>query len=321
MSRPISRWSALALSATLVVSCGASRDPDQGSPPAGAGGTPGTVSNPSCDGLAPICGPDGATDCCASSLIPGGTFLRDNGMNGDFTATVSDFSLDLYEVTVGRFRRFVEGYDGHRPAPGSGKNPRNPDDPGWDPEWDASLPVDEAALRAELETCQEEYLTFTAGDDRLPINCLSWFLAYAFCAWDGGRLPTEAEWNYAAAGGTEQRFYPWSVPPGDETLDPSYAVYYPSAEGPAPVGSKSPRGDGLWGQADFSGNVWEWILDWYQPYPERCLNCANLTAYSIRVIRNGSFLSEEQNLPTSNRLYHAPAQVDLAVGARCARTP
>jgi formylglycine-generating enzyme required for sulfatase activity len=334
MLRSTPGWSALALAATLLAGCGTSREKEASPPGAGAGtggsepaasggsgGSPAGAPNPSCEGLDPICGPDGQTDCCASSLVPGGTFLRDNGASGDFVATVSDFRLDLYEVTVGRFRKFVEGYAEHRPAPGSGKNPNNPDDPGWDPEWDASLPPDEATLREDLQTCQEEYLTFTAGDDRLPINCITWFVAYAFCIWDNGRLPTDAEWNYAAVGGTEQRFYPWSVPPDDQTLDPSYAVYYPSADGPAPVGSKSPAGDGRWGQADLSGNVWEWLLDWYQPYPESCINCANLNAYSIRVIRNGSFLSEDANLANSNRLYHAPVQVDLAVGARCARSP
>jgi formylglycine-generating enzyme required for sulfatase activity len=52
---------------------------------------------------------------------------------------------------------------------------------------------------------------------------MDWYEAYAFCIWDGGFLPTDAEWNYAAAGGAQQRAYPWSNPPTSLTIDPSYA--------------------------------------------------------------------------------------------------
>src|SRR6185503_5212427 len=101
------------------------------------------------------------------------------------------------------------------------------------------------------------------------MNCVSWFEAFAFCAWDGGRLPTETEWNYAAAGGNEQRVYPWGA-----NIDLTKASYDCAGDGSGtgtpncmfsdmlPVGSRSPQGDGKWGQADLAGNVWEWTLDW-----------------------------------------------------------
>ncbi|RYZ10382.1 MAG: formylglycine-generating enzyme family protein [Myxococcales bacterium] len=253
--------------------------------------------------------------------MPGGTFTRDNGIAGDVYATVSDFRMDAYEVTVGRFRKFAEGYAEHKPATGSGKNPNNAFDPGWEPAWNDSLPVDEEELIQSVQVCGEDFNTFGAEDATLPMNCITWFQAYAFCIWDGGRLPTDAETNYAAAGGDQQREFPWSDPPESMDIDSSYATFLPEAAAPEPVGSKSPLGDGRWGHADLSGNEWEWCQDWYRSYPQRCINCANLTDYSIRVIRGGSFYSERESLYTTSRLYHAPNQADFGVGVRCVRAP
>jgi len=245
--------------------------------------------------------------------------VRDNGISGPFLATVSNFRLDDYEVTVGRFKQFVAGYADHKPATGSGKNPSNPADHGWEERWNDSLPADEDALMAHVQVCDSRFTTWGADNASLPMNCITWFEAYAFCIWDGGRLPTDAELNYAAAGGDEQRAFPWSSPPDSDDIDDTRAVFLPAAAGPAPVGSLSPAGDGRWGQADLSGNEWEWCQDWYRSYPERCINCANLTDYSIRVIRGGSFYSERESLYTTSRLYHAPEQADFGVGVRCAR--
>src|SRR6185369_11301256 len=111
----------------------------------------------------------------------------------------------------------------------------------------------------------------------LPVNCLDWYEAHAFCIWDGGFLPSEAEWNYAATGGDQQRVYPWSSPPSSTAMDSTNAVY----DG-APllvVGSKSAGGDGRWGHADLTGSVAEWNLDWYaSPYASPCADCANFQA-------------------------------------------
>lgn len=295
-------------------------DVGEGGRPDGSA-APSSMPGPSCRDLRADCGASRAEGCCASHLVPGGTFERDNGITGEVYATVSDFRLDAYEVTVGRFRNFVEGYAEHKPAPGSGKNLRNTLDRGWDPAWNDSLPASEDELVRDVQQCGEDFITFGSDDATLPMNCITWFEAYAFCIWDGGRLPTDAELNYAAAGGDQQRELPWAVPPESRELDDSYAVFLPEAAGPAPVGSKSPRGDGRWGHSDLSGNEWEWCQDWYRSYPERCINCANLTDYSIRVIRGGSFYSERESLYTTSRLYHAPNQSDFGVGVRCARLP
>ncbi|MCA9623624.1 MAG: SUMF1/EgtB/PvdO family nonheme iron enzyme, partial [Myxococcales bacterium] len=160
----------------------------------------------------------GDESCCKSPLVVGGSFDRSN--NPLFPATVSDFRLDRFEVTVGRFRRFVNAYPSSAPAPGDGAHPAIPGS-GWDASDDAKLPGDATALMAALDC--GSYTTYTdqvGGQEHLPINCLTWELAFAFCAWDGGRLPTEAEWNYAAAAGAEQRLYPW----GSAAPTPALAV-------------------------------------------------------------------------------------------------
>jgi formylglycine-generating enzyme len=158
-------------------------------------------------------------------------------------------------------------------------------------------------------------------NERRPINCVNWYQAQAFCIWDGG---FEAEWNYAAAGGSEQRLYPWSSPPMDPTVDDAHAVFCGgSCAGTQNVGAKSPTGDGRYGQADLAGNVLEWVFDWYKaPYDETsCTNCAYLATSTLRVIRGGSFPRDEKTLPAGSRGNNAPENRLHNIGARCARTP
>src|SRR5262245_30851932 len=116
-------------------------------------------------------------------------------------------------VTVGRFRQFLNaglGTQANPPANGTGANPHLANS-GWDGNWNVSLAADTAALRAGVN-CTAQYQTWTdapGANESLPMNCITWYDAMAFCIWDGGRLPTEAEWNYAATGATDQRAYPW----------------------------------------------------------------------------------------------------------------
>lgn len=285
------------------------------------------------------CGPSGITNCCMSSIIPGnaagGTlagqpFYRSNDMNA--LATVSDFRLDTYEVTVGRFRTFVNAGMGTKnmaPNAGAGAH-RKISGSGWDTTWNANLTADITALISAIN-CDPNYQTWTntsGTNDSRPMNCITWYEAMAFCIWDGGYLPTEAEWNYAASGGSEQRDYPWSSD-RSTSIDCSYANYqnsvippmYCTAEGANRAGSESPLGDGRWGQADLAGNVDEWNLDWYsQTLPSPCDDCANLSIGPNHLIRGGGFGSPA-GLLSSRARYLSPALRINYIGVRCARMP
>lgn len=286
----------------------------------------------SCDDLPVSCGPNNDEDCCTSLSVPHGSFTRH--ANGQaFPASVSDFELDRYEITVGRFRHFLAVYSRQLIPAGAGKNPHNPADSGWDPAWNASLPEDAAALDAAL-SCGDNYQTWSArpGDsssENRPLTCLSWFEAEAFCIWDNGRLPTDAEWTYAASGGAEQRLYPW----GNAAPDCTYANFFGASDGtdfcvlpgvgaPNPVGSESPKGDGKWGQADLGGNISEWVQDYAHVFPDQCQDCATLTPSTTsgnRVVKGGSFAENGQVMQTGFRV-SGPGTAQV-FGARCARAP
>jgi formylglycine-generating enzyme required for sulfatase activity len=295
----------------------------------------------SCLGMSPICGRNGTSSCCDSKQVTGGTFFRGHDLGVDNAypdtsspATVSSFRLDTYEVTVGRFRAFVDaglGTQANPPEVGAGAHPRIANS-GWDPAWNASLAADKATLLMNLKCSAAMYWQWSdvpAESEAMPMTCVDWFTAMAFCAWDGGYLPTEAELNYAAAGGSEQRAYPWSSPASDLTIDCTYANYMPGTfcvdppnGGLTPVGALSPKGDGLWGQSDLAGNAWEWVLDWYvDPFPMPCDDCAVVSPpMTQRTFRGGIFNYIPEWLRAGYRGIHAgPDARDFNIGFRCAR--
>jgi formylglycine-generating enzyme required for sulfatase activity len=159
------------------------------------------------------------------------------------------------------------------------------------------------------------------------MNCVSWYEAFAFCAWDEARIPTEVEWEYAAKGGAQNRLYPW----GDTTPTADFAVYGCLGAGTSAcafedilvVGSK-PNGDGRFGQSDLAGSVREWVLDWMSPTVVDVIgeNFAYLEeSVSGRVIRSGSWATSYGENQSSNRSVALPTARNNRHGFRCARNP
>lgn len=306
------------------VTTDASTDADASTPlgpPSCAGQTPGADKS---------CGSP-AHDCCSSLLVPGGKFNRDNNVQAP--ATVSPFYLDEFEVTVGRFRAFVDAYPGSKPKAGDGAHPAIAGS-GWDGNWDAELPSDKAALVASLKPAPTEFQVFTWTDtpgphERRPINYVHWFLAFAFCAWDGGRLPTTAEWGFAACGGNEQRSYPWGGPFDSTRVVMGFQMQLDSGAAEVlaaipEVGSKS-LGKGRWGHLDLAGSGAEWLLDtWFSFYKVPCTDCAivefSAGAGDGKGIRGGHFASQDGAAEASNTKWeYGGFMAAVSRGLRCAR--
>ena len=296
-----------------------------------------------------------ALSCCASRPVPGGTFNRRNDTT--LPATIGAFELDVFEVTVGRFRAFLEAGGATQaspPVPGSGAHPKLAGS-GWHVEWNQRLAIDVATFKPQFKKDKSTWTDAPEGNEHLPIDNVTWLEAFAFCAWDGGRLPTYAELGFAATGGSEQRFYPWSSPPDRKTLSNLPAVEAAfdcnfkaparscsttctgcGLEDIAPVGSL-PAGAGKWGQLDLAGNVAEWTLDLSDPPSEArpppvCNDCAVFltTDPEKAVIADKQFRAEfyalggawdgpANDLTTSRWEHHRYDDRRDTQGFRCAR--
>jgi serine/threonine-protein kinase len=201
---------------------------------------------------------------------PGDTECDDGEKPPHQVTLTKGFWLGQTEVTVGAYKRFARG---------TGK--AMPKAPSFNPDW---------------------------SNEQMPIVNVNWADAQAFCAWAGGRLPTDAEWEYAARAGTTQARY------GD--LD-KIAWYNRNSGGQAhAVAQKRANGFGLF---DMLGNVWEWVNDWYgenyyQSSPSH--DPAGPTSGKLRGLRGGSWFSVPGNIRLSEHSMGLPGADDMK-GVRC----
>lgn len=152
------------------------------------------------------------------------------------------------------------------------------------------------------------------GDQR-PRENLTWFEARDFCAARGGRLPTEAEWEYAARGPSNW-LYPWG-----DVMNPQALVFdQNSGNQTADVGSR-PAGASWVGALDMSGNVLEWVSSQYRPYPYRATDGReDLTdTAALRVYRSGWGSYIDQGVSAPIRFFDRPDYRDWFIGFRCVR--
>jgi sulfatase modifying factor 1 len=281
-------------------------------------------------------------NCCTSLLVPGGTFPMGRSSTGsdafsggsaneqpEHPVTISKFRLDEFEVTVGRFRKFFEAYAGPPISP-AGSNP-HANNSGWQPAWNTFLDAESSGDDVKFACGMDATWTKKpAANETLPMNCLRWYEAFAFCAWDGGRLPSEAEWEYAATGGDENRLFPW----GSATPTDDLAVFGCSAGGATdqctlgdllPVGSLD-DGRGRFGQRDLAGSIIEVVMDVYadgfyatsEALEDDVVNVQTVAGGS-RMARGGGYDTSAHALRSASRFIVSPMARYGDVGLRCAR--
>jgi formylglycine-generating enzyme required for sulfatase activity len=189
------------------------------------------------------------------------------------------------------------------------------------------------AYNPPLEYDVERLFTWSdtpSNYEQSAANNVTWYLAFAFCAWDRGRLPTEAEWSYALVGGDEQRPHPWGDEPPDATRavlldkDDTYESWLLRVF--MSVGSR-PAGRGRFGQLDLGGSRSGWALDAVDPVdsPNRgyimpCVDCIQVETdvATYRVYADPPF-SPDDDRSNQYSWVARPDHHDVGTGIRCAR--
>jgi formylglycine-generating enzyme required for sulfatase activity len=146
-----------------------------------------------------------------------------------------------------------------------------------------------------------------------PVLCVDWYGAVAYCEWAEARLPTEAEWEYAARG-PDNFIYPWGNSPPDNTL----LNYAGNVDDTTKVGSYP--GGASWCQAlDMAGNVWEWVADWHGKHPsEAQTNPTGQPVGEYKMVHGGSYVDGPTCVRAAHRFQGLPDDRSPSRGFRCA---
>jgi len=255
----------------------------------------------------------------ATSYIPAGTFTMGSpeteaSRNIDETqhqVTLSAFRMSQYEITNEQYAAFLNtkgiGSDGLYA--------------------DGSYPTQPLiyAFKWGLKYSNNHWKP-SDGYENHPVIYVTWFGATEFATYAGGRLPTEAQWEYACRATTTTPFntggcltnlqanYGWASPYNDCT---NTVTTYPGKT--QPVSSYAPN---AWGLYDMHSNVWEWCSDWYGIYPTADqTNPIGTTTGSSRIIRGGSWEESASKCRSADRYYRNPDVYDVDLGFRIVFIP
>lgn len=260
-------------------------------------------------------------------LVHGGTFSMGSNESDDekpiHNVTVSDFYMGKYEVTVANFKRFVEETNYETDAEkGDGSSI-------YTGEWE-----NKAGINWRFDAVGN---LRNSEENNHPVIHVSWNDAQAYCDWlskktgKNYRLPSEAEWEYAAGNGNKHSKYSWGdgLPSGikggnvgDEkgkSVFKDWDIFDGYNDGyvyTAPVGKYAPNELGLY---DMTGNVWEWCLDWYDKSyysTSSSRNPVNNSAAVLRVLRGGSWIHDPQYSRVAHRFFSTPGNRFSFIGFR-----
>jgi formylglycine-generating enzyme required for sulfatase activity len=225
-------------------------------------------------------------------LSEGSFVMGDNSGESDelpeHEVTLSSYKIDQHEITYAQYDSCVQ----------SGKCTKAHYD-------------DNSCLVWNGQRFQKTIVPLGYRDPSYPVVCVSWHQAQTFCRSKGMKLPTEAQWEYAARAGERNRYSWGNAAPTNERC--------PMANnGPESIGSYQPN---KWGLYDMTGNVWEWTIDFYEKGYYSISETQNPTgpgAGLYRVIRGGGWYSGAPQLKISNRHWFSPDFSEASLGFRCA---